>query len=41
MDIIYIMVGELYAVLPIKLFHTPNHVEEVGLELIEIGRAHV
>ena len=36
MDIIYIMVGELYAILPIKLFHTPNHVEEVGHELIEV-----
>ena len=36
MDIIYIMVGELYVVLPIKLFHTPNHVEEIGHELIEV-----
>ena len=34
MDIIYIMVGELYAELPIKLFYTPNHTEEVGHELI-------
>ena len=34
MDLIYIMVGELYAELPIKLFYTQNHVEEVGHELI-------
>ena len=34
MDIIYIMVGVLYAELPIKFFYTPNHVEEVGNELI-------
>ena len=33
MDIIYIMVGELYTELPIKLFYTPIHVEEVGHEL--------
>ena len=34
MDIIYITVGELYVELPIKLFYTPNHAEEVGHELI-------
>ena len=34
MDIIYIMVGELYAELPVKLFYTPNHAEDVGHELI-------
>ena len=28
------MVGELYTELPIKLFYTPNHAEEVGYELI-------
>ena len=26
--------SELYAELPIKLFYTPNHAEEVGHELI-------
>ena len=36
MDIIYIIVGELYAELPIKLFRTPNYVEEVWHELIRI-----
>ena len=30
LDIIYIMVGEISAELPIKLFYTPNHVEEFG-----------
>ena len=34
MDIIYIVVGELYTELPIKLFYTPNHAEKVGYELI-------
>ena len=33
-DIIYITVGELYTKLPIKLFYTLNHAEEVGHELI-------
>ena len=28
--------GELYAELPIKLFYTPNHAEEVGHELIRV-----
>ena len=36
MDIIYIMMGELYTELPIKLFYTPNHAEEVGHELIRV-----
>ena len=34
MDIIYIIPGELYTELPIKLFYTPNHAEEVGYEFI-------
>ena len=34
MGIIYIMVGELYTELPIKLFYTPKYAEEVGYELI-------
>ena len=33
MDIIYIMVGELYTELPIKLFYTPIHPKEVRHEL--------
>ena len=36
MDIIYIIVGELYAKLPIKLFQTPNYAEEVWHKLIRI-----
>ena len=36
MDIIYIMMGEVYTELPIKLFYTPNHAEEVGHELIRV-----
>ena len=35
MDIIYIMVGELYVELTIKLFYTPNHAEEVGHVVIK------
>ena len=34
-DIIYIMVGELYSELHIKLFCKPNHVEVVWHELIK------
>ena len=34
-DIIYIMVGELYTELPIKLFYTPSHAEEVGHAIIK------
>ena len=36
MDIIYIMMGELYTELHIKLFYTPNHTEEVAHELIRV-----
>ena len=30
------MVGEFQAELPIKLFYTPNHTEEVAHELIRV-----
>ena len=36
MDIINIIMGELYTELPIKLFRTPNYAEEVWHELIRI-----